>query len=120
MAKKKQLAGKKTKLADLPLTQALAGQVEEAAPGEPTLAAPVSQPHQAPAPGTPAAPLATAYLELVQELADLRTQLGPDGMLPFPEIASLTIPRAQPLQVQRVLALARKALEDLHRLLSRK
>ena len=35
MAKKKQFAGKKTKLAKLPLTQALASQVEGGAPFAP-------------------------------------------------------------------------------------
>ena len=119
MAKKKQLAGKQTKLARLPLTRALAGQAEEPAPLglAPATLAPRSP--RGPAPEAAATPLAAAYLELVQELTALRFQLEPDGVLPFPEIASLTIPRAQPLQVRRALGLARKGLQDLHRLLNR-
>jgi len=119
MAKKKQLAGKETKLARLPLTRVLAGQAEEPAPSGPLPVAAAPRSPQAPVPEMPASPLATAYLELVQELAALRSQLGPDGVLPFPEIASLTIPRAQPLRVRQVLRLAQKGLQDLHRLLSR-
>jgi len=117
MAKKKQLAGKQTKLAKLPLTRALAGQAAETALQGPVPVTPA--PRTPEAPGPAATPLTATYLELVQELTALRFQLGPDGVLPFPEIASLTVPRAQPLQVRRALGLARKSLQDLHRLLHR-
>jgi hypothetical protein len=116
MAKKKQLAGKQTKLAKLPLTRALAGEPADAVPQEAAPAAPA--PRLPEAPGPSATPLGAAYLELVQELTALRSQLGPDGVLPFPEIASLTLPRAQPLQLRRALRHAQKGLQDLHRLLN--
>jgi hypothetical protein len=118
MAKKKQLAGKKTKLAKLPLTQVLASQAEEAASGGPPLASP--GPWGAPdrALEEPTA-LAAAYLKLVQELKALRSRLGPDRDLLFSEPAPFTPPLAEPSQIRRVLRLARKGLQDLHRLLSR-
>ncbi len=118
MAKKKQLAGKKTKLAKLPLTRALAGHAEEASPWGPSPAPAPSAP-QTLAPEPTNGPLAAAYLELVHELASLRSQLGPDA-LPFSE-PTLSQPSSltEPLRLRRVLRLARKGLQDLHRLLSR-
>jgi hypothetical protein len=140
MAKKKQLAGKKTKLAKLPLTQVLAGQAEEASPWGPpadplaALAplAPPAAPEQPAARQLPfsweeaqegaAGPLAAAYLHLVRELAALRSQLQPGaargtggggsnpGSLP-PQVPP-------PRQILGALRLARAGLQDLHRLLS--
>jgi hypothetical protein len=139
MAKKKQLAGKKTKLAKLPLTQVLAGQAEwptlaPLSPLSPPLPPllppeppPVLQPAAAPqlsftweeAREGAAGPLASVYLRLVQELAALKSRLQAGatteagarrGSLP-PQV-----PR-QP-QILGALRLARKDLLDLHRLLS--
>ncbi len=125
MAKKKQLAGKKTKLAKLPLTQVLAGQAEELVPSGSPLAPP-----QAAAPRLPfpredvgegaAGPLAEVYLHLVRELTTLQSQLQPaadtslgEGPWPLP---SQTPP---PRQLLRMLRQVREGLQDLHRLLSR-
>jgi len=140
MAKKKQLAGKKTKLAKLPLTRVLAGQAEGPTlsplspplpplppllPPEPPL---FLQPAAAPqlsftweeAREGAAGPLAAVYLHLVQELAALKSRLqsaaaneagSRHGSLP-PQV-----PR--PPQILGALRLARKDLLDLHRLLSR-
>ena len=140
MAKKKQLAGKKTKLAKLPLTQVLAGQTEEPSPWGPSpypltplLAPPLPAlppvPDQAAARQLPfsweeaqegaAGPLAGAYLHLVQELAALRSQLQP-GAAPGPASSAGTLPPQvpPPPQMLGALRLARKGLQDLHRLLS--
>jgi hypothetical protein len=80
MAKKKQFAGKKTKLARLPLTQALTSQAE----GEATVARPappaLSLFTQRPRTWDEVnagrgGPLAAAFLFLVRELANLRSAL---------------------------------------------
>ena len=82
MAKKKQFAGKKTKLARLPLTQALASQAEAGA-------SPAPRPTPAlslfpPPPPTwdevsagRGGPLAATFLYLIRELADLKSELQP-------------------------------------------
>ena len=76
MAKKKQFAGKKTKLASLPLTQALTSQAEGGAtssPPRPPLSLLASEPltWDEVSAGR-GGPLAAAFLFLVQELADIR------------------------------------------------
>ena len=124
MAKKKQLAGKKTKLAKLPLTQALASQGEEIAPW----GLPFDTP-QPPAPGVPfsregageggAGPLAEVYLHLVQELAALQSQLQPAAATPAGWRQSLPSQAPAPHRLRPVLRQVRKGLQDLHRLLSR-
>ena len=68
MAKKKQLAGKTTKLAKLPLTQALAEQSEDA--GRPV-------PADLRAHGG-AEPLGAVYLHVIRELTSLLSQLQAD------------------------------------------
>jgi hypothetical protein len=124
MAKKKQFAGKKTKLAKLPLTQALASQVEGGGP----FAAP-SAPPPSPLRKPPLAwddvlsgrgePLAAAFLDLIRELADLTSQLHPD---PTPGVANhrIFLPPQVPGHTRLVHALseARDSLEDLKSLLS--
>jgi hypothetical protein len=79
MAKKKQFAGKKTKLARLPLTQALTSQAEggsTSSPLRPPLSLLASEPltWDEVSAGR-GGPLAAAFLFLVQELADLRLAL---------------------------------------------
>ena len=148
MAKKKQLAGKKTKLAKLPLTQVLAGQAEEASPwgpspdplSDPLAPAPFASlpplpPHPA-APEQPAArqlpfsweeaqegaagPLAAAYLHLVRELAALRSHLLPGAAGGTGSLPGSLPPQVPPpRQILGALRLAREGLQDLHRLLSR-
>jgi hypothetical protein len=116
MAKKKQLAGKKTKLAKLPLTQALAGQTEEPAPWGPPPGPPPVAARQLP--WTPEE-AAAVYLQLVQELTALKSQLQPGSARvppPPPGLAPLQMP--PPHQIIGVLRQAREGLQDLQRLLS--
>ncbi len=124
MEKKKQLAGKKTKLAKLPLTQVLASQGEELAPwGLPLDTA------QPPAPGVPLSregagegavgPLAEVYLHLVQELAALQSQIQPPAATPTDWRQSLPSQAPAPHRLRLVLRQVREGLQDLHRLLSR-
>jgi len=120
MAKKKQLAGKKTKLAKLPLTQVLAGQAEEPAPWGPPSGA-----HQLPlargeAREGAAGPLAVIYLDLVQELSALKSQLQPGAARDGGRGRSNLPPQVPPRpQILGALRLARKDLKDLHQQLSR-
>ena len=120
MAKKKQFAGKKTKLAKLPLTQALASQVEGVAP---------STPHLSPRRQLPLTweevmagrgePLVAAFLFLVSELADLTAQLqsGPNPSVANPRIfLPQRVPRRTGLA--HALSEARESLKDLKGLLS--
>jgi hypothetical protein len=124
MAKKKQFAGKETKLAKLPLTQVLANQGDETAPGGPTWAPPTSagpMAYLSPQPGEPAAgPLTAAYLYLIQELTTLRSRLLPSASLSWltPQPA---LPRGltDRRRLAQALRQAREGLQDLHRLLGR-
>ena len=128
MAKKTQLAGKKTKLAKLPLTKALANQTEEPAPwGPPPVGLPVSPPvapRQLPftweeAQEGIAGPLAELYLHLVRELAALRSRLHPAAAR-APGRHENSLPPQVPSspQILGALRLARKGLRDLHQLLT--
>jgi hypothetical protein len=110
MAKKKQLAGKTTKLAKLPLTQALAEQSEEAGRSSPS--GPQVQ-------GGPE-PLGAVYLHLIRELSTLLAQLqaGPAVSLP-PYRAFLPPEIPKPAQLRHSLRLAQQGLRELHLLLSR-
>jgi hypothetical protein len=124
MAKKKQLAGKKTKLAKLPLTRVLASQAEEMAPWGSPSSFPPDSGRQLPLTwdqveaGT-AGSLARVYLHLVQELTDLRDRLQPAAARPFrsrPENLPAGVPPDR--EILRVLRQARGGLQDLHRFLS--
>jgi hypothetical protein len=129
MAKKKQLAGKKTKLAKLPLTKALANQTEEPAPwGRPSVALPVPPPvaaRQLPftweeAQEGVAGPLAALYLHLVRELATLRSRLQPAAArapASHQNFLPPQVPRTP--QILGALRLAREGLRDLLQLLTR-
>ncbi len=109
MAKKKQLAGKTTKLAKLPLTQALAEQSEEASrqlpPVPPSLGA--------------AEPLGALYLHVIRELTSLLSELQPpEDSWPAPQtFLPPHIPKPQ--QLRQSLQVAQQGLRDLHLLLSR-
>ncbi|MEW6388291.1 MAG: hypothetical protein AB1491_12315 [Thermodesulfobacteriota bacterium] len=124
MSKKKQLAGKKTKLAKLPLTRVLAQQLsEELPPGpSPGTAEPVGR--QLPLSWEQleegrASPLIAAYLQIVQDLltlqADLPASVGVSASTAEPRIPA-DLPSSRKLQ--KVLRQARSELKDLHRLLS--
>ena len=124
MAKKKQFAGKKTKLARLPLTQALTSQAE----GEATLSPPpppsLSLFTQAPLTWDEVSagrggPLAAAFLFLVRELTDLKSALQSS---PGPAAANhrIYLPDRvpQPPGIMQALRQARQSLQDLQGLLS--
>jgi hypothetical protein len=124
MAKKKQLAGKKTKLAKLPLIQALASQVE----GGTASAAPLTPPaypfrkstltwdEVLPGVGNP---LPATFLFLVRELADLTSQLQSSPDLAVMTNHRIYLPPRVPGYTQLVQALreARESLQDLRNLL---
>jgi hypothetical protein len=124
MAKKKQFAGKKTKLARLPLTQALTSQAEGGAILSPPSPQPLSLFTQGPLTWDEVSagrggPLATAFLFLVRELTDLKSALqssqGPvaaDHRIYLPD----RVP--QPLEIVQALRQARESLRDLQGLLS--
>lgn len=112
MAKKKQLAGKSTKLAKLPLTQALARRAEEKELRGRLLRTAVSPLEEDRAPG----PLAAVYLYLHQELTALRRQLHPGSEPPSFSPMPSQLPGAP--EIKRALVLARRGLHDLQHLLS--
>jgi hypothetical protein len=121
MAKKKQFAGKKTKLARLPLTQALASQAEEEAlwssPPNPPLAVPTQIPltwdEVSAGRGEP---LATAFLALVRELAELKGALHAPQAVNHRTFLPDGVPQAP--RIMRALLQARQSLLDLQNLLS--
>jgi hypothetical protein len=123
MAKKKQFAGKKTKLAKLPLTQALAGQSEGEAPFTPPPPAialftqlPLTWEEVSAGRG---GPLAAAFLSLVEELDELKSELqstlGPAAVNQRIYLPDQVPP---PAQIRHALHQARQSLQDLQRRLS--
>jgi len=110
MAKKKQLAGKTTKLAKLPLTRALAEQ--SAVVAWPAASAPQAR-------GT-GEPLGAVYLHVIGELISLLDQLqtNPEALRQHHRsILPPLIPNPQ--QLRQTLRLAQQGLQELHQLLSR-
>jgi hypothetical protein len=123
MAKKKQFAGKETKLARLPLTQALTSQAE----GGVTLSPPrPSLSLLAPEPLTwdeisagRGGPLAAAFLFLVRELADLRSAVqSSPGTAEANYQIYLPDQVPQPPGIIQALRQARQSLQDLQTQLS--
>jgi len=124
MAKKKQFAGKKTKLARLPLTQALASQAESGALFPPAPAPPLSLFTQLPLTWDEVSagrggPLVGAFLFLVQELAALQSEFQ-STRAPFGVNYQTFLPDRVPRESRIVQALrqARQGLRDLQGLLS--
>ena len=123
MAKKKQFAGKKTKLAWLPLTQALTSQAEGGAtssPPRPPLSLLASEPLTWDEVSAGCGePLAAAFLFLVRELADLRLAMQSS---PRPGEANYRIYLPdrvpQPPVIMQALRQARESLQDLQSRLS--
>ena len=118
MAKKKHFAGKETKLARLPLTQALTNQAEGGAtlsPPRPSLSllAPEPLTWEEVSAGR-GGPLAAAFLFLVRELADLRLAVQSS---PGPAEANhrIYLPDRvpQPPGIKEALRQARQSLQDL-------
>lgn len=109
MAKKRQLAGKTTKLAKLPLTLALVGHSEVAGAGG-----------AAAMPWESAEPLGALYLHLIRELSFLLSQLqaGPQTLV-FSPRALLPPHIPQPQEIRLALRLTQQGLQDLQLLLSR-
>ena len=119
MAKKKQFAGKKTKLARLPLTQVLASQAEGGASLSPAPGPPLSLFSQLPRTWDEVGaggggPLVAAFLSLVRELADLQGALQ---SFPGPPAVNhrAFLPERVPPQprIMQALRQARQSLQDL-------
>jgi hypothetical protein len=122
MAKKKQFAGKKTKLAKLPLTQALASQVEAGGFAPAPLTSAPTHFRQGPLSWDEintgrGEPLSAAFLFLVRELTDLTLQLHSN---PNPSRLNhrFFLPKRVPGHTCMVHAL-HEAIESLKCLLSR-
>jgi hypothetical protein len=124
MAKKKQFAGKETKLARLPLTQALASQAEEGSPSSPPSTPSLSLFTQLPLTwdevgAGSGGPLLAAFLYLVRELADLKGALQSiPGASAAPHRAFLPDRVPPQLRLMQELRQARQSLRDLQDLLS--
>jgi hypothetical protein len=124
MAKKKQFAGKKTKLAKLPLTQALANQAEDM--GQASSSRPPSllgfdrvSPTWDEVSADGGDSLAAAFIYLVRELADLKFRLQSTPDLPLDNPRTFLPPRVpHPLKLAHDLNQARQSLLDLQGLLS--
>jgi hypothetical protein len=127
MSKKKQLSGKKTKLAKLPLTEALSRQMDGPEHDAPENDAPVAVPEpKSPQPTFSwerieegaAGLLTAAYFLVVQDLMSLRNEVpwASDEELPPGEVLPTETLPAQ--QVKQALRQAREELSDLHRILS--
>lgn len=122
MSKKKQLSGKKTKLAKLPLTEALSRQMDEPATS-PAVVVPQAESAQ-PAfsweslEEGAAGLLTAAYVLVVQDLINLK------GEVPWTSEEVLSPKAMQPAtplpaqQVKQALRQAKEELSDLYRLLS--
>jgi hypothetical protein len=124
MAKKKQFAGKETKLARLPLTQALTSQAERDATLSPPPARSLALFAQAPLTWDEVSagrggPLAAAFLFLVRELTDLKSALqAPPGPAAANQRIDLPDRVPQPPGIKEALRQARQSLQDLQGLLS--
>jgi hypothetical protein len=119
MAKKKQFAGKETKLARLPLTQALASQAEGGASLSPAPSPSLSLFSQIPRTWDEVragrgGPLVAAFLSLVRELADLKGELQSS---PEPPAVNhrVFLPERVPShpRIRQALRQARQSLQDL-------
>lgn len=121
MAKKKQLAGKKTKLAKLPLTRALTGREPDPTWPPAGTAPPAPDFLEEGAAAADPGDLADIYLYLLQELTFLQTQLHParNPLNPTAEEHLPPPPPLDPLLMELALWRARKGLRDLQRFLSR-
>jgi hypothetical protein len=122
MSKKKQLDGKKTKLAKLPLTEALSRQMEEPANNSPVMLPEVksAQPTfswESLEEGA-AGLLAAAYALMVQDLLSLKREVpwASEEVLSSVEVVPTTTLPAH--QVKQALRQAKEELSDLSRILS--
>ena len=122
MSKKKQLSGKKTKLAKLPLTEALSRQLEEPAHNPPVVV-PKSDS------GQPsfswesleegaAGLLAAAYALVVQDLLSLKHEVPWTSEEIVSSVEVLPSTNLPAKQVKQALRQAKEELSDLYRMLS--
>lgn len=123
MSKKKQLTGKKTKLAELPLTKALSKEMEEEQPFSTAVAAPEPEDQQLPFSWErleegAAGLLNAAYNLVVQDLLSIKAEFPWAGEESLS--AEQILPSTKPPTpvVKQALRQARDELTDLHRLLS--
>jgi hypothetical protein len=122
MSKKKQFSGKKTKLAKLPLTEALSRQMQEPTPEPPATAPEVT--NQQPSfsweslEEGAAGLLTAAYCLVVQDLLSLRDEVpwaSEEGLDANDILPKSPLPA---LQVKQALRQAKEDLSDLYRMLS--
>jgi hypothetical protein len=124
MAKKKQFAGKKTKLARLPLTQALASKAEGGASLSPSPTPLLSFFTQVPLTWDEVGagrggPLVAAFLSLVRELADLKSALQSTQGPSVVNYRAFLPDRVPPHpRIMKALRQTRQSLRDLQSLLS--
>jgi hypothetical protein len=124
MAKKKQFAGKKTKLAELPLTRALEQKAGDGSAWEELQTAAGANPRQLFLSLQRAAeeafkPLAAAYHQVMEELTILQADLEPHKASSTSAHDPLLPPILPPAQnLKQALRQARESLQDLRRLLS--
>ena len=122
MSKKKQLDGKKTKLAKLPLTEALSRQMEEPVNNSPVIVPEVKSAQPAfsweSLEEGAAGLLAAAYALMVQDLLSLKTEVpwASEEVVSSVQIRPNTGLPAH--QVKAALRQAKEELSDLYRLLS--
>ncbi|MFW6126856.1 MAG: hypothetical protein ACOC6K_01445 [Thermodesulfobacteriota bacterium] len=123
MSKKKQFSGKKTKLAKLPLTEALSRQMQEPVAISPATPAPEVV-NQQPAfsweslEEGAAGLLTAAYCLVVQDLLSLKNEIpwtGEAGLAADDILPKSTLPAPQ---VKQALRQAKEDLSDLYRMLS--
>jgi hypothetical protein len=122
MSKKKQLDGKKTKLAKLPLTEALSRQMEEPANNSAVLLPEVksAQPTfswESLEEGA-AGLLAAAYALMVQDLLSLKREVPWASEEVFSSVAVVPTTTLPAHQVKQALRQAKEELSDLSRILS--
>ncbi len=124
MSKKKQLTGKKTKLAELPLTKVLSQKMDEAKSREPAPAPLDAANKQLPLSWErleegAAGLLAAAYLLILQDLVSLQAEftVAPGEAPEAPENAIPVNLPSMP-HIKQALRQARVELSDLHRFLS--
>ena len=122
MSKKKQLTGKKTKLAKLPLTKALSQKMDEAEEWEPTPVPVEESSRQLPLSWESleegaAGLLTAAYLLILQDLVALQAELTvTPGESPEPHAIPVHLP---PLpEIKQALLMARGELTDIFHFLS--
>jgi hypothetical protein len=122
MSKKKQLSGKKTKLAKLPLTEALSRQLEEPAENSPDTTPGLESPQptfswESLEEGA-AGLLNAAYILVVQDLMSLKKEVpwaSEEALSSGEVLPTTTIPAHR---VKQLLRQAKEELSDLYRMLS--